>query len=90
MTEYAIVIEDAGENLSAYVPDLPGCVATGTTIEDVTARIREAIAFTSSRYGNTARTFRRRPRGSVQSKSLRRRPGKSSRSTASARLLEPT
>jgi predicted RNase H-like HicB family nuclease len=44
MTEYAIVIEDAGENLSAYVPDLPGCVSTGTSVEEVTANIREAIA----------------------------------------------
>lgn len=44
MTEYAVVIEDAGGNYSAYVPDLPGCVATGTTIEEVTANIREAIS----------------------------------------------
>jgi predicted RNase H-like HicB family nuclease len=44
MTEYAIVIEDAGGNLSAYVPDLPGCVATGATYDEVTAHIREAIA----------------------------------------------
>jgi predicted RNase H-like HicB family nuclease len=44
MTEYAIVIEDAGGNFSAYVPDLPGCVSTGTTVEEVTAHIREAIA----------------------------------------------
>lgn len=44
MTEYAIVIEEAGRNLSAYVPDLPGCVATGATVEEVTANIREAIA----------------------------------------------
>ena len=44
MTEYVIVIEDAGANLSAYVPDLPGCVATGATVEEVTANIREAIA----------------------------------------------
>jgi predicted RNase H-like HicB family nuclease len=43
MTEYAIVIEDAGSNYSAYVPDLPGCVSTGSSIEDVTANIREAI-----------------------------------------------
>jgi predicted RNase H-like HicB family nuclease len=43
MTEYAVVIENAGENLSAYVPDLPGCVSTGDTIEEVTANIREAI-----------------------------------------------
>jgi len=44
MTEYAIVIEDAGENLSAYVPDLPGCVSTGISVEEVTANIQEAIA----------------------------------------------
>lgn len=42
---YAIVIEDAGSNYSAYVPDLPGCVATGATIEDVEREIREAIEF---------------------------------------------
>ena len=42
---YAIVIEDAGPNYSAYVPDLPGCVATGVTIEDVEREIREAIEF---------------------------------------------
>lgn len=32
-------------NYSAYVPDLPGCVATGATVEGVEAQIREAIAF---------------------------------------------
>jgi len=42
---YAIVIEDAGANFSAYVPDLPGCVATGSTIEEADAAIREAIEF---------------------------------------------
>jgi len=42
---YAIVIEKAGKNYSAYVPDLPGCVATGTTISEVEAEMREAIAF---------------------------------------------
>lgn len=40
---YAIVIEKAGENFSAYVPDLPGCVATGTTVEETEKLIREAI-----------------------------------------------
>jgi predicted RNase H-like HicB family nuclease len=44
MTEYAVVIEDAGNNFSAYVPDLPGCVSTGATVEEVTANIRVAIA----------------------------------------------
>ncbi len=42
---YAIVIEQAEGNYSAYVPDLPGCVATGTTIAEVESEIREAIAF---------------------------------------------
>ena len=42
---YAIVIERAGENYSAYVPDLPGCVATGATISEVEAEMREAIGF---------------------------------------------
>jgi len=42
---YAIVIENAGPNYSAYVPDLPGCIATGATIEEVEREIREAIEF---------------------------------------------
>jgi predicted RNase H-like HicB family nuclease len=42
---YAIVIEKAENNYSAYVPDLPGCVATGVTVEHVEAEIREAIEF---------------------------------------------
>jgi predicted RNase H-like HicB family nuclease len=42
---YAVVIEKADGNYSAYVPDLPGCVATGFTIEEVEAEIRDAIAF---------------------------------------------
>jgi len=42
---YAIVIELAEGNYSAYVPDLPGCVSTGTTVQEVEDRIREAIHF---------------------------------------------
>ena len=42
---YAIVIEAAGDNYSAYVPDLPGCVATGSTVEETERQIREAIEF---------------------------------------------
>ena len=42
---YAIVIEKAEGNYSAYVPDLPGCVATGATAEEAEAQIREAIEF---------------------------------------------
>ena len=40
---YAIVIEQAENNYAAYVPDLPGCVATGMTIEETEKEIREAI-----------------------------------------------
>ncbi len=40
---YAIVVEKAGNNYSAYVPDLPGCVATGSTIKETERKIREAI-----------------------------------------------
>jgi predicted RNase H-like HicB family nuclease len=40
---YAIVVEKAGENYSAYVPDLPGCIATGKTPEETEQLIREAV-----------------------------------------------
>lgn len=43
--KYAVVIERANGNYSAYVPDLPGCVATGLTITEVEAEIRDAISF---------------------------------------------
>ena len=42
---YAVVIEKAENNYSAYVPDLPGCVATGATVEEAEQLIREAIEF---------------------------------------------
>ncbi|HLA33743.1 MAG TPA: type II toxin-antitoxin system HicB family antitoxin [Rhodocyclaceae bacterium] len=42
---YAIVVEKTENNYSAYVPDLPGCVATGQTVEETENEIREAIAF---------------------------------------------
>ena len=42
---YAVVIEKAEGNYSAYVPDLPGCVATGETVQAAEAEIREAIRF---------------------------------------------
>jgi predicted RNase H-like HicB family nuclease len=42
---YAVVIEKADGNYSAYVPDLPGCVATGATVKDAEREIREAIRF---------------------------------------------
>ena len=42
---YAIVIEKAEQNYAAYVPDLPGCVATGKTVEETKTQIQEAIEF---------------------------------------------
>jgi predicted RNase H-like HicB family nuclease len=42
---YAVVIEKANGSYSAYVPDLPGCVATGETVEAVEREIRAAIRF---------------------------------------------
>ena len=44
MKRYAIVIEKAESNYGAYVPDLPGCVATGATVEETESLLREAIA----------------------------------------------
>lgn len=43
MRRYAVVIEQGPDNLSAYVPDLPGCVTTGRTVEEIESNIREAI-----------------------------------------------
>ncbi len=42
---YAVVIEKAENNYSAYVPDLPGCVATGATVEEVEREVQDAIQF---------------------------------------------
>jgi predicted RNase H-like HicB family nuclease len=44
MYRYLIIIERGSRNYSAYVPDLPGCIATGKTLEDVKGNMREAIA----------------------------------------------
>jgi predicted RNase H-like HicB family nuclease len=43
MSEYIVIFEQAGSNYSAYVPDLPGCISTGKTIEDTEINIKEAI-----------------------------------------------
>ena len=40
---HAIVIEKAEHNYAAYVPDLPGCLVTGQTVEETEQQIREAI-----------------------------------------------
>ena len=43
MKKFAVVIEGGANNLSAYVPDLPGCITTGKTVEEIERNIREAI-----------------------------------------------
>jgi predicted RNase H-like HicB family nuclease len=44
--KYAIVIEHIpGSNYSAFAPDLPGCIATGETVEEVTRLMQEGIEF---------------------------------------------
>lgn len=43
--QYAVVIEKSPRNYSAYVPDLPVCIATGATREDVVREMRQAIEF---------------------------------------------
>ena len=45
MSAYAVIIEGSGDSFSGYVPDLPGCVAAGISVDEVTARLREAIVF---------------------------------------------
>lgn len=42
---YAVVIELAERNFAAYVPDLPGCIATGATVDETERAIKEAIEF---------------------------------------------
>jgi len=41
--KYLVIIEKGSHNLSAYVPDLPGCVSTGRTIDEVLQNLREAV-----------------------------------------------
>ena len=43
MREYTVIYEWAGSNYSAYVPDLPGCIACGDTLEETKGLIKEAI-----------------------------------------------
>jgi predicted RNase H-like HicB family nuclease len=44
LTEYTIIIEDAGSNFAAYAPDVPGCVAAADTIEETRQLMEEALA----------------------------------------------
>ena len=45
MHKYLVIFERAGNNYSAYSPDIPGCIATGRTRDEVEKNIREAISF---------------------------------------------
>lgn len=45
MKQYTVIYESGKRNWSAYVPDLPGCIATGKTRQTVEQQIREAIEF---------------------------------------------
>jgi len=45
MHKYLVVFERVGDNYSAYFPDIPGCIATGGTRDEVEKNIREAISF---------------------------------------------
>ena len=70
---YAVVIEKAEGNYSAYVPDLPGCVATGPTVAAVEQEIRDAIRFHVD--GLSADGLRFRLRRALQNMSTRERGG---------------
>lgn len=43
MKAFLVIIEQAGTNCSAYVPDLPGCVATGATADEAETHLRQAM-----------------------------------------------
>lgn len=44
MSKYAIVIEKAERNFCAYIPDVPGCIATGSTVEEVRTKLTQGLA----------------------------------------------
>ena len=56
MHRFLIIIEEGEHNYSAYVPDLPGCVATGHTREEVEKNMREAYHSTFRGHGRGSRT----------------------------------
>lgn len=45
MKEYAVIYERGARNWSAYSPDVPGCIATGKTREDVERNMKSALEF---------------------------------------------
>jgi predicted RNase H-like HicB family nuclease len=57
MKKYGFVIEHGEHNFSAYVPDLPGCITTGRTVEEIECNIREAMELHSRDCEGTASPF---------------------------------
>lgn len=45
MNKYLVIFEKANDNYSAYLPDVPGCIATGTTLEETELNIKNALSF---------------------------------------------
>ncbi len=45
MSRYLVIIEESDNGFSGFLPDLPGCIATGTTREEVETAMREGVAF---------------------------------------------
>ena len=45
MSRYLVIIEESSTGFSAFLPDLPGCVATGATRDDVESRMKEGVEF---------------------------------------------
>ena len=66
--KYAVIYERAPHNWAAYVPDLPGCITTGRTLDETKANIREAI----EGHLDTLREFGRATPEPARLRSLRR------------------
>ena len=66
--KYAVIYERAPHNWAAYVPDLPGCITTGRTLDETKANIREAI----EGHFDTLREFGRATPEPARLRSLRR------------------
>ncbi|HLJ57312.1 MAG TPA: type II toxin-antitoxin system HicB family antitoxin [Chthonomonadaceae bacterium] len=45
LKKYAVVIERTGANYSAYSPDMPGCIATGRTVQETQQNFQAALQF---------------------------------------------
>jgi predicted RNase H-like HicB family nuclease len=76
MKRYAVVFEKTPNNWAAYVPDLPGCVTTGNTLDDTRRLIAEAIEFHIEKAcACTAKPFQSQPRSPSPLRSKPHSPG---------------